>query len=64
MQEEARGKIKQEETKVLVYLSKLHNLFIQIDKYVVCKEISQGMFISTIFVFPSTEIEVFVQMEN
>ena len=39
LQEEAIEKIKQRETKV--YLSKLQNIFVQIDKYVVCKKISQ-----------------------
>ena len=39
LQEEAREKIKQEKTKLLVYLSKFQNLFVQIKIYEVFKKI-------------------------
>ena len=42
LQEEAREKIKPEETKMPVNLSKLPNLFFQIVKYLVYKKISKG----------------------
>ena len=66
LQEEAREKIKQEETKVLVYLSKFTNLFVQIDKIFSLQEDNHKTCLLTKFnpspIHRDNSADVFVQM--
>ena len=63
LQEAARDQIKQEQTKVQVYLCKLPNLFVQIAKYFVYKKILHGE-ACLLTQFLSSHIDIYDKSDN